>query len=78
MLVATRCLSWSSPAGPARAASQRDPEQEQRAQHQAEAEVGPPLPAEVETVVAHLAMIEYATRQVQRGGDQKREHQRPN
>jgi hypothetical protein len=23
-------------------------------------------------------MIEYATRQVQRGGDQKREHQRPN
>jgi hypothetical protein len=55
-----------------------NPEQEQRAQHQSEAEVGPPLPAEVETVVAHPAMIECATRQVQRGGDQKREQQRPN
>jgi hypothetical protein len=39
-----------------------NPEQEQHAQQQSEAEVGPPLPAEVETVVAHPAMIEYATR----------------
>jgi len=55
-----------------------NPEQEQRAQHQSKAEVGPPRPADVETVVAHPAMIEYATRQIQRRGDQKREHQRPN
>jgi len=55
-----------------------NPEQEQRAQHQSEAEVDPPRPAEVETVVAHPAMIEYPTRQIQRGGDQQREHQRPN
>ena len=56
-----------------------NPEQQQRAQHQCEAEVDrPPLPAEMETVVTHPAMIEHPTRQVQRGGDQKREHQRPN
>src|SRR5688500_10543741 len=55
-----------------------NPEEEQHAQHKSEAEVGPPLPVEVETVDAHPAMIEYATREIQRGGDQEREHQRPN
>jgi hypothetical protein len=54
------------------------PEQKQRAQHQSEGELGPPPPAEVEAVVADPAVIEYATRQQQHGGDQEREDERSN